>query len=91
MQFDTHDAWAISKKLNAVIRQGSKHYIAEFWHGGMLIGWFGIRRGKKVGHDYIPKQIFLSPNQCQNFRICTMSLEEVVQVLKDKHIIPSGQ
>jgi hypothetical protein len=90
MQFDTSDAKAIAKKLNATIVQKSKHDIAQFWHEGKLIGWFGIRRGANGGHDFIPKQLNLSPHQCREFKICHMSLEEVVQVLKEKHIIPSG-
>ena len=91
MRFDTSDAHAIARKLNANIYSGSNHEIAEYWHEGKLIGQFGIRRGKNVGHDYIPKQIFLSPNQCRQFRICTMTLAEVVRVLKEKNVIPSDQ
>ena len=87
MQVDTADAKAIARKLNATIVQKSKHEVAQFWHDGKLIGWFGIRRGN-IGHDYIPQQLNLSTRQCREFKICHMSLDEVVQVLKEKHIIP---
>lgn len=89
MSFDKSDAEAIAGKLNARIVRKTNHDIAQFWHHDQLIGFFGIRRGSNTSHDYIPKQIFLSPKQCRDFRICTMTLEEVIELLKEKNIIPT--
>lgn len=88
MLFNTQDAKEIAKKLNATLLAQKKHDLAQFWHNGKLIGWYGIRRGRNLPHDYIPEQLHITPNQCKKFKVCTLTLQELVEILKGRGLIP---
>jgi hypothetical protein len=87
MSLDKSDALAIAKKLKATIVPRSRHDFAQFWYQDKMIFSFGIGRGKSGLYDYIPRQMFLSPRQCRDFRDCTMTLDQVIALLKDKNMI----
>ena len=90
MSFNTRDARAIADKLGATIVRRTNHDIAQFWHDGIFIGSFGIRRGSKpnLSHDYIPEGLHISPNLCKKFQVCIVGLEELVAELRRRSIIP---
>lgn len=58
----------------------------EISYRGVLVGSFGILRGSKKDkhHDWIPRQIHLTSNQADRFARCPMSIDEYIEVLKDK-------
>jgi hypothetical protein len=46
------------------------------------------RRGcKEKGHGYIPFQMKISQKECREFRNCTISLDDYVQLLISKGVI----
>ena len=47
-------------RLEAEISEGSKHTNVVVRIEGTYIGRFGIRRNRNVGHDYIPRQIYVT-------------------------------
>ncbi len=63
-------AQKIVKKLEASkIDSSSKaHDEYSVEHKGVLVGIISIRRGseKDKGHDYIPRELHISPNQAKN-------------------------
>jgi hypothetical protein len=85
--FDSGDAWAIQKKLKAEVKEGRKHTLVTFRHNGVAVIHFGIRRGTKGGHGFLPGEMKITQKQCREFRQCTMSLEQYVAVLTEKQII----
>jgi hypothetical protein len=88
--FTKKDAEVIAEKLNARIVTGKRHDIAQFWHEGKLIVWYGIRRGSQANlpHNHIPRQLNITPHQCREFRICKMDLDALIVSLRAKGIIP---
>lgn len=83
------DAEAIADKLKARLEEKTNHTVAQFWHNGRLVIWFGIRRGSKkdLPHEYIPSQMKLTQKQCVLFRSCKISLESYVDILIEKGFI----
>ncbi len=82
------DAREIAKKLKAQIKPGRRHDLVLFRHEGKLVGQFGISRASKDhSHDYIPKQLYITPKQCREFQACSLSLEEYLQILSGKQIL----
>lgn len=88
--FTKGDAENIGDKLKAVYEEGRNHTIAIFYYKGARILSFGIRRGsrKDQGHDYLPRQLHLTPRHTRRLADCPMSLREYVGLLKNKGIIP---
>lgn len=73
-------ALRIAKKLDARIetRSNKPHDIACIYHAGNLVAHFGIRRGsdKSLGHDHVPKDIFVRMSQARLLGQCPMSKQE---------------
>jgi hypothetical protein len=88
-KFVQEDAWAIQKKLKAEVDNSSKHHTQiKFWHEGILVIQFGIRRvSAELGHGHLPKDMMLSQKDCRTFRQCSMYLQDYIQILKSKGII----
>lgn len=84
-------ALKIAKKLQAEVkvRKGSPHDMATIYHEGRLIALFGIRRGsrKDLGHDHVPRNIYLSPHNARLLGQCPLSREEWLQQLVDRGLI----
>ncbi len=91
--FVQEDAWAIQKKLKAEIDNSSKAHIQiRFWYDGKLVIQYGIRRGsRELGHGHINKDMMLTQSECRTFRQCQMSVDEYVEILKEKGVIVSQQ
>ncbi len=84
-------ALEIAKKLKATIleRKKKKHDIAQVYHDGQLVAFFGIRRGssKDLGHDFIPAQIHVSPHHARLLGQCPMSRADWIEKLSEKGMI----
>jgi hypothetical protein len=84
-------ALKIVKKLKAKIdeRPNRPHDLANVYHEGRIIASFGIRRGhnKNLGHDHIPNDLHLRPNQAKLLGQCPLSKEEWIQILIEQHAI----
>jgi hypothetical protein len=59
------DAEAIAKKLEASLKDGTKHQLAIIEYDGKRIAQFGIRRGSRrdQGHDHISSAIHVRPRE----------------------------
>ena len=88
--FDRNDALAIASKLGATIIRKTDHDVAQFWFGGKLIGWYGIRRSLQAHHNYIPRQLSISRHQCREFLICNLNLDGLVSILQERGVIPQA-
>lgn len=81
-------ALKIASKLEADIRKrrNKTHDIALIYFDEKLIAQFGIRRGSKkdLGHDHIPSQVFLSPNQTKQLGRCPLLREDWINILREK-------
>ncbi len=84
-----NEAVKIAKKLQAEIENGTKHEIAFISYNGKEIAHYGIRRGSKVSHSYIPKQLYISETEAVAMASCTMSRDQYIKKMKLKGIIPS--
>jgi hypothetical protein len=82
----------IVKKLKAaqINTSGSAHdeYLVE--EDGIQIAIINIRRGsdKDLGHDYIPKEIHIGPNDAKNLANCPMSRDQYIAKLREKGVLP---
>ncbi len=81
-------ALKIAKKLGAEISEDRKHTSAVARIDGTYIGRFGIRRGTKGGHDYIPKQIYVSMRQALELARCNLYKEDYERILKERGKLP---
>jgi hypothetical protein len=83
----------IAAKLQAVSnpKKNRPHDLYGVYHEGRLIAHFGIRRSSRrdQGHDHIPGQIRVSPNQARLLGQCPMSREEWIEEMKRKGVISS--
>lgn len=87
--FVQSDAWAIQKKLEAQVEDGrGPHTQVKFWHNGVLVIQFGIRRGSgELGHGHLPKDMKISQKECREFRQCSLSVQGYVEILRQKGVI----
>lgn len=78
----------IAKKLEAqVVRRGKRpHDLAQVFHKGKIVAFFGIRRSSKKdkGHDHIPSDIYVSPRQAKLLGQCPLSREEWLVIMAEK-------
>lgn len=80
----------IARKLRAIIdKRASAHDRALIYHEDKLIAHFGIRRGsnRNIPHDYIPKEIHMSPRDTKQLAECSITSQQWIQRLKEKGII----
>jgi len=82
-------ALKIAKKLEAKIEARGRHDFALIMYEGKLVAEFGIRRGsrKDAGHDHVPEQIFLRPQQARFLGQCPLSREEWIGIATAKGYI----
>lgn len=83
-------ALTIAEKLDAEVSEGRRHAIAVVRIDGTYIGRFGIRRSKKTGHDYIPRQIYVSMKQALDLARCRLYREDYEQILKERGKLPQS-
>jgi hypothetical protein len=80
----------IQRKLKAkVLTYRSAHDLAQFFHQGVLIVQFGLRRGsnKSLGHGHIPDDLHISQRQALDLARCPLSLDQYIDILKQKGFI----
>ncbi|MDE0103126.1 MAG: hypothetical protein OXN89_12165 [Bryobacterales bacterium] len=82
------EAERIAKKLGAEISNRSKHRIAVVRIEGTYIGRFGIRRGTKGSHGYIPNQIRIARHQALGLANCSVSKAAYVRILRERGLLP---
>ncbi|MDG3007774.1 hypothetical protein [Paludisphaera mucosa] len=80
------EALKIAKKLEAVIKPGGAHDLAQIHHEGKRIAQFGIRRGSNqdAPHEYIAGQINLSKPECDKMARCLVSRDDWIAQMKAK-------
>jgi len=84
----TREAEQIADKLTADIKQGRKHTRATIRWNGRFIASFGIRRGKDLGHDFIPGQIFITSRQALELAKCPLSKQRYFEILGEHQKLP---
>jgi hypothetical protein len=82
------EAEQIAKKLDAELKDGRKHIRATIRWNGKCIASFGIRRGTNLGHDFIPKQIFVSARQALDLAKCPLSKQGYFEILGEHQKLP---
>ena len=87
--FTKTEAEQIANKLDAEISKGRKHDLAQIRWQGQVVASYGIRRGKKdLGHDYIPKQIFISIRETLDLARRPLSRDAYFEILRSKGVLP---
>ncbi len=82
------DGERIATKLQAQRATGRRHDLVKIHLGGKLVAQYGIRRGSgELSHDYIPRQIHLSPRQTHDLSACTLSRDEYFEILRGKGLV----
>lgn len=56
---------------------------------GTQVGQFGLRRGKKSGHNFIPQQIHVTRQQALDLARCNLDKAGYVRILKERGELPS--
>lgn len=89
MPLTQREAQAIARKLDAEIKKGAKHDQAIIRYANRIVARYGIRRASKaVGHSYIPKQLFISPQQALDLAQCPLDKDEYFEILRKKGFLP---
>ena len=81
-------ALIIANKLQAEISEGSKHTNVVVRINGTYIGRFGIRRNRNVGHDYIPRQIYVTMKEALGLARCSLYRADYERILKERGKLP---
>lgn len=87
----TREAEQIAAKLDAEITQGRKHTRATIRWNGKVVAQFGIRHGKNLGHDFIPKQIFVSTRQALDLARCPLTKQGYFEILGEHQKLPTDE
>jgi hypothetical protein len=80
----------VSKLAGVKVTSHSKaHDQYAVYHGEVVIAYLSIRRGseKDKGHDHIPKDLQISPNQAKRLAQCSWSLEDYLQHLRERGLL----
>lgn len=81
----------IARKLQAVCnaKKNRPHDLYVVYHEGRRIAHFGSHRSSKKdqGHDHVPGEIHVSPNEARLLGQCPMSREEWVKKMIEKGVI----
>lgn len=89
MAFTQREARAIAAKLGAEIKRGPKHDQAIIRYGKHLIARYGIRRGSHaVGHDYIPRQLYVTRQQALDLAQCPLDRDGYFAILREQGRLP---
>jgi hypothetical protein len=85
-------ALKIVKKLEAtkIDSRSKAHDEYAVVHEGVHLGIISIRRGseKDKDHDYIPRELHISPNQAKKLAQCPWKREDFIQCLREKELLP---
>ena len=84
-------AQKIVKKLKAkkIASKNKAHDEYVFEHDGRSIAFISIRRGseKDMGHDHIPGDLQISPNQAKRLGQCPWKLTDYIQSLRERGLL----
>lgn len=71
-------------------RKGSPHDYYEVVLAGRRVGVVSVRRGssRDIGHDFIPGQLHLRPNQAKRLGRCSISLDGYIAILREQGVLP---
>ncbi len=84
MVFTQREARAIAVKLQAEIKTGKKHDQAIIRYGSHVVARYGIRRGSQAaGHDYIPRQLYVSRQQALDLVQCPLDRDGYFAILRE--------
>ena len=69
--------------------KGRPHDLAVIRHKGQVIAQFSIRHGseKGLGHDFIPRDLHLSPRNARLLGQCPLQREDYIQLLAERGLI----
>jgi hypothetical protein len=82
----------IAIKLGAKSEEGRRHGHVYITYKGKDVATYGIRRSShEVGHDYIPRQIFITMRQAMDLARCPMSADQYFDILKMHGHLPSEE
>jgi hypothetical protein len=82
------NAFSIARKLEAEIKNGSRHDIVIVRHGGQLVAQYGISRGSQdKNHNHIPRQLKVSNTQAIALVQCSLSKDGYFSILRDKGLL----
>jgi hypothetical protein len=81
----------IAKTLKAQIVKfkGRPHDLAVIHHEGQVVAQFSIRHGsnKELGHDFIPRDLNISPRNARLLGQCPLKREHYIQLLIERGLI----
>ena len=86
--FTADSALTIANELEAEISEGRRHTNVVVRIHGTYIGRFGIRRNRNVGHDYIPRQIYVTTSEALGLARCSLYKADYERILKDRGKLP---
>ena len=85
------DGLKIAKKLGAQsTKVKTRHDCFVIVIDNVLVGNYGISRSSRErGHNYIAKQIGISPRQARCLSLCSLSREDYVAIIRDQGLLPN--
>jgi hypothetical protein len=85
-------ALKIVKKLRAsqIDSRSTAHDEYQVEHEGIVLAFISIRRGseKDLGHDYLPRELHISPRQARDLGRCPWQREDYIQCMREKGLLP---
>ena len=88
-------ALKIVKKLGAtkIDSRSKAHDEYSVDHEGVHLAIIRIRRGsdKDLGHDYLPRNLHVSPHQARDLAQCPWSRDDFLRCLREKGLLPEEQ
>ncbi len=86
------EAEQIAAKLNAELEERRGHKIAYVRWQGKFIAHYGIRRGStELGHDYIPRQLFITMREALDLARCPLSKIAYFNLLRTRGKLPAEE
>jgi len=84
----------VKKLLASAIKSSSKahdEYLVEV--EGVQLAIISIRRSseKDIGHDYLTKDLHISPRQAKDLGQCPWSREDYIECMREKGFLPRRQ
>lgn len=71
-------------------RSGAAHDLYDVVLDGVRVTTLSIRRGssRDLGHDFLPRQLRLGPNQAKRLGQCSISVEQSIAILREQGVLP---
>jgi hypothetical protein len=77
-------------QANSITSRNSAHDEYQVEENGVVLGIISVRRGsnKEQGHDYIPRELHISPRQARDLAQCPWSREDYIDCMREKGQLP---